>query len=201
MSQVLASDGLALALDVPEVADEVAVSAPAPVPATAMAPPAPAAAALTAADVLWSALGMVVLGAALAAGTGGIGAGTVTVALGGATIGALVLTAPAIAVAHQFLRLDTPVATVVDAVASGFVAGGRIAWGFAATGLFLAATAPSAWSLAYLALVGASGAVTLTVAARALVRLGTDPRWLLAVLGWMTLTLAIGARLGALILA
>ncbi|MEZ4242090.1 MAG: hypothetical protein R3F59_39235, partial [Myxococcota bacterium] len=111
-------------------------------------------------------------------------------------LGALILTGPAAVVGHQYLRIDTPVAAVVEHIAAGLVAGGRLAWGVTPVALFFAATAPASWFAVFLGLAGAVTTVLLGRAATGLQSLA--PRqwaWTAVVTGWVVVTVAITLRL------
>jgi hypothetical protein len=149
-------------------------------------------------EVLTAAGGLLALGATVAVGSGGADIGRVSPSVVLSTIGALVLTAPAVVVGHQYLRVDTPVSAVVDRIAAGLGAGGRLAWGIVPVALFFAATAPGSWRLVLAALCGGVVAVLLGRAAVGLDRLAPGrATWRLAVVAWVAVTLAIGLRLVA----
>jgi hypothetical protein len=148
-------------------------------------------------EVVTAVIGLLAFGATVAVGTGGGSASAGTspsVALG--AVGALVLTAPAVVVCHQYLRIDTPVSAVVDRIAAGLSAGGRLAWGVVPAALFFAATAPGSWP-AVIALLGvAVASVLLGSAAWGLDGLAPSRwTWRAAVVAWVLVTVAIGARL------
>lgn len=147
--------------------------------------------------VAGAAAGLVVLGGAVALGTGSLDVAVhLLPVLVGPTFGALVLTTPALVVAHQFLQVDSPASAVADALGNAVVRVGQIGWGFAPASLVFAATAPGSWPLV-LAVDGLLlAAVGLSRGGRDLVAL--DRRtvwWEVAVLAWGVLTFLVAARL------
>lgn len=151
-------------------------------------------------QVLVAAAAMAAAGAAAALGSGELDvAARASAMLMGPALGAMVLTAPALLAVHQFLGLHAPPERIVAALARALVAGGRVALGLVPVALFFAATS-GLWALA---MAGVVAVPAIVMAAVALVHLhGAEQssapprsRFGLLVIGWATLTLAIGARL------
>jgi hypothetical protein len=150
-----------------------------------------------------SALGLLVLGAAVGLGTGDallsarVGPGF-ALPIGGA----MLLTTPGLVVAHQFLDVPAPLGALVGGVARGLRAAGVLAWGFAPFAAYFSATAPGWWPV----LAGVLGAVlastALVVAGGQITRVEWTPaqalKWNGVVVGWVALTAAIGVRLAVL---
>lgn len=100
------------------------------------------------------------LGAAAGIGSGDFGTAARTVPSGLVVgTGALIMTAPALVVMHQFLGLAADPDALVHTLSRGMVRGGRLAFGFAPMALFFATTT-NLWA-AFLALVLASMGATV----------------------------------------
>ncbi|TNE88784.1 MAG: hypothetical protein EP330_13415 [Deltaproteobacteria bacterium] len=103
------------------------------------------------------------LGAACGVGAGEIGMAARTVPSGLVVgTGALVMTAPALVVMHQYLGLAADPDQLVHTLSRGFVRAGRLAVGFAPLGLFFSTTT-NLWAL-FLAL--ALGGIGITILGR-----------------------------------
>lgn len=177
------------------VAPEPAESTPKP--AAPAASPAP----VRLAEVAAALVGLLAFGATTVIGTGGAGAAHTTPALAVGAVGALVLTGPAIVVGHQYLRVATPAATVVEQLARGLVSGGRLAWGVVPAALFFAATAPGSWPVVLGGLGAGVGAALLGTAVVGLSRLAPNHApWHTAVLTWAAVCAVIALRLVATLL-
>lgn len=115
------------------------------------------------------------------------------------SLGAAVLTAPALLAVHQFLGLDAPPERLVAAIARALVQGGRVALGLVPIALLFAVTS-SLWPLVLAAAVLVPG-ITMTVVALVGLRAAeTDaavmsPRFALLLVGWAGLWLAIALRI------
>lgn len=163
-------------------------SAPA-APTSTLAPP-------TGTQLLVAAGGFFALGLAASLGSGS--AATITHNLPGTlftSIGALVLTGPALLVAHQFLRLEASPVALATALGRGFHVSGRLALGLAAPMLFFSATSTIWTTLLTLALfaIGAMGLhATLTWLVNVETRAGADlakqTHMYLLSLAWCALT-------------
>jgi hypothetical protein len=171
-------------------------AAPAPVPAPE-APPEP----IGLPEVATALVGLLAFGATTVIGTGGVGVAHTTPALAVGAVGALVLTGPAIVVGHQYLRVATPASSVVEQLARGLVAGGRLAWGVVPAALFFAATAPGSWPLVLGAFGAGVGAALLGAAVTGLSRLAPGhAAWHSAIGLWACVCTVIALRLVATLL-
>lgn len=147
-------------------------------------------------------LGLVLLGAAGSVGDGGAGLSGVPAGLWSG-LGALALTAPALLVAHQYLRGRAAPEAIVGALATALVRGGELCLGLVPLQLFFTCTTGRGGTLLGL-LLGGVAAGALLGATRDLVdaeRAGggegaqvATARALAA--AWAGLTLLIGLRLG-----
>jgi hypothetical protein len=141
--------------------------------------------------------GLLALGASVAVGAGSLDA-TVRMAplLVGPAFGAVLLTTPALVVAHQFLRIGTRASDLADVLGRAMVRVGQVGWGFAPVSLLFAVTAPGSWPVLFLGDGLLLGAVGLAHAGRDLVRLDRKSvAWEVAVVGWALLTLVVAVRL------
>jgi len=122
--------------------------------------------------------------------------------------GALLLSTPALIVAHQFLDLRARPEQLITAITSGLTQTGKLAWGLAWVVLFFAATS-SLWLPALLCSMVGLGFVAYVLCRDKLnaVELaatrehdpkakGISPKFTLLVHGWLGLTLLIALRLG-----
>ncbi len=118
--------------------------------------------------------------------------------------GALLLSGPALVVAHQFLRLEAPPEALVGALGRAFVQVGRLALGFSPFVLFFAATSGLAGWIYVLVLAGI-GLLGLSLAGRDLVAaergagapsLGRDARMALLTWTWAGLAGLVALRIG-----
>ncbi len=151
--------------------------------------------------VLTGMAGLLALGAV--ASIGGHGA-LVHVAPSGLWIGAgsLVLTAPALLVAHQFLGLDAAPDEVVAVLGETVARGGRLALGLVPFQAFFSATTTRGPGLFALALAGVglaalafAGRHVVDAERRATTNLAQRARAHFLVLAWGVWTLAVGVRL------
>ena len=142
----------------------------------------------------------------------GLGAGEVAVAARAVpagllvAAGAVILTGPALVVAHQYQGLQADPQQLVSALSRGFVTCGEIALGLSPILLFFSATS-GLWSALYSLFVAGAGAFGGAVTARQLLRAETaaqpDGVDLTAragmgglVLAWSTLAALIALRIG-----
>jgi hypothetical protein len=148
-------------------------------------------------EVVSAAGGLAALGAAIALGTGDLQeTARLAPLLVGPTFGAVVLTTPALVVAHQFLRVDAPVGSLADVLARAVARVGQVGWGFAPLTLLFAVTAPGSWPVLFAGdglVLGVVGVLNAVLGLIALDR--RTLRWELAVVGWCVLTLLVAARL------
>jgi hypothetical protein len=118
-------------------------------------------------------------------------------------LGAVVLTAPALLVTHQFLGLSAPIEDVVGALAMPLIRVGQLAMGFSPAVLFFHIT--THWGgFAHALVLGCAGMVGLMSAATSLYEAeklaGTAfsaGNMVLIAGGWALLTAIIGLRLAA----
>lgn len=102
------------------------------------------------------------LGAACGLGSGEMGTAARTVPSGLVVgLGALVMTAPALVVMHQFLGLAASPDALVHTLTRGLVRGGALAFGFAPMALFFSTTT-NLWALFLAGVLAAIGATVLT---------------------------------------
>lgn len=156
-------------------------------------------------ELLLAVGGFALLGLCAGIGAGDAGSAARAVTSGPLVgAGALVLTGPALVVAHQFLRLEARPELLVGALARGFVRAGALAAGLAPTALFFAVTSPLglvtlAASLAAIGLLGlrstaqALHAVEMARGDRDLLR---DARMRALVFFWSGLCALIALRIG-----
>jgi hypothetical protein len=164
----------------------------------------PAAAALneppTLGEVLTAGAGLAALGACA-----GLGAGAFDVALravpAGLVVaaGAVILTGPALVVAHQYRGMAAPPEALVGALSRGFTACGRVALGLSPALLFFSATS-GLWAACYCLFMAAAGSAGGVVAARELLRAeaasGQGPGIAGLTLSWSALAALIALRIG-----
>ncbi|MCO4744913.1 MAG: hypothetical protein KC912_08990 [Proteobacteria bacterium] len=101
------------------------------------------------------------LGAAAGIGSGDLATAVRTVPSGLAVgTGALVMTAPALVVMHQFLGLAADPDALVHTLSRGLVRGGRLAFGFAPMALFFATTT-NLWAVFLTLVLAATGGTIL----------------------------------------
>jgi hypothetical protein len=115
------------------------------------------------------------------------------------TLGAVVLTAPALLAVHQFLGLDAAPERMIAALARAVDHGGRIALGLVPLALFFAVTT-GLWPLVLAAAVVLPGLAMTAVALLGLREAETaaevmPPRFALLLVGWAVLWLAIAVRI------
>lgn len=121
------------------------------------APPATAVAGPGLREVALAAVGFAALGACAAIGAPAAAEGLRTVPSGlMVPVGALVLTGPALVVAHQFLRLEARPEALAGALAGGFCRAGGLALGLAPTMLFFGATT-TLWAVVLSAILAMTG--------------------------------------------
>lgn len=89
------------------------------------------------------------------------------------SIGALVLTGPALLVVHQFLRLDATPQALATALGRGFHVSGRLALGLSAPMLFFSATS-ALWTTLLTFALFAIGLMGLSATASYLVQVESD---------------------------
>jgi len=122
--------------------------------------------------------------------------------------GALLLSTPALLVAHQFLDLRARPEHLITAISSGLTQTGKLAWGLSWGVLFFAATS-SLWLPALMCSMAGLGFVAyvlcrdnLNAVELAAARehdpkaTGISPKFTLLVHGWLGLTVLIALRLG-----
>ena len=121
----------------------------------------------------------------------------------GVGLGSLVLTAPALVVGHQLLRLQASPETLVETLVRGFSRSGVIALGLAPAALFFSATSRLGLVLLAVSVAGAGALGLLATMRDLLVAEGVEVQvnpgraaatWML-VLGWAGLTVLIAGRL------
>lgn len=160
--------------------------------------PIPAAPSLREVIVAAVTMGLVAVTAAMGSADGGVVVAAAS-AVVAPTLGALVLTAPALVAIHQFLGLHAPPQRLVVALARAFVASGRIALGLVPVALFFSATS-GLWPLV---LAGTMAITGVAMAAVALVELRSiettalvmPPRFALLLVGWCALGVLIAIRI------
>jgi hypothetical protein len=148
-------------------------------------------------EVATAAGGLLAAGLALGLGAGSVEAvARVAPLLLAPAVGSVVLTTPALVVAHQILKVDSPVTGLGEALSRAVLRVGQVGWGFAPVTLLFAVTAPGSWPLVFVGdalLVGLIGTATAGYRVWSLDR--EHPSWALAVLGWCALTLIVAARI------
>lgn len=171
---------------------------------TAAAPAAdsPPIAAPTATELLHAVGGLAALGLCAGLGSGDLATAARSVPAGLlAGGGALLLTGPALVVAHQFLGLGGRPEVLVAALGRGFVTAGRVALGLAPAMLFASATS-GLWGYGLVVLLMGAAVLGFANGARRLVAAeGGASAWnTLAMHGlvgtWIALTSLVGLRLG-----
>lgn len=186
---------------------------PAPLPSVGASPPRPTARvdppdrarrAPSARELGGALLGLLALGGAAALGTAGGGSAlrlAPSVLL--VDLAALAMTAPALIVIHQFVRLAATPEALAAALGRALIHGGRVAGGLAVVMLFMAATTNLAVPLLLVSLL----AVGVFTSATASIELGRAeleasrqdqlaPRFAVLVLAWLALSWIIALRVG-----